>query len=747
VATPDAAAITSVSVIRDGSVTHSFNMDQRYVPLSFRAVSGGLMVTAPADANLAPPGTYMLFLVNGNGVPAVAPSVRLPAAYEDTQAPTAPSGLTASAGSISSIALSWTAATDNVGVHHYNVYRSTTSGFTPSSTNKIAQATGTNYTDAGLAAGTYYYRVTAEDAAGNIGPASNEATASVTGDVAGPSVSITAPSPGATVSASVNVTADASDNVGVAGVQFLLDGNPLGAEDASAPYSISWSTTSTSNGSHNLTARARDAAGNATTSSVVTVTVNNSTGLIGAWGFEEGAGSTTADVSGNNLNGTLANTTWSTAGKYGKALSFNGTNAWVTVADNALLRLTNGMTVEAWVRPTATSTDWSAAVIKERPSGLSYALYATDGAAKPPAGYINRSGSDVSAAGTSVLPLNTWANLAVTYDAATIRMYVNGTQVGSRAQTGSITTSTSPLRFGGDSVWGEWFTGLIDEVRIYNRALNVTEISQDMNTPVGGGGGALRLAESTAVLPLAAEPVTEPELKRIADAAIDRWAEAGLGTESVQALRAVPIRIADLPGSQLGFTAADGIWIDRDAASHGWFVDPTPNQDEEFPASATSLAFGKADLLTVVTHELGHALGLEHDDAEPGEHMMDSQLPLGVRRTPDHHLPAAKAGTAIMITSGDTQTAVAGLDVVALTMGNTRDVAGVVPEIGPVAAGSTSSSGLTAYAYDRRAADVLAALDRIEEEWSESTTWISTERPAWPGSEPWELFGTESRIE
>src|SRR5262249_39834073 len=234
-----------------------------------------------------------LFLVNGNGVPAVAPFVRLPAVYEDTQAPSAPGGLTASASSISSIALAWSAATDNVGVDHYNLYRSTVSGFTPSPANKIGQTTGTTYTDVGLASGTYYSLVIAQDLAGNVGAATNEAGASVSGDVTAPSVSITAPASGATVSASVNVTADASDNVGVAGVQFLLDGIPLGAEDSIAPYTISWATTSTTNGAHTLTARARDAAGNTTTSSPTSVTVNNSTGLVGAWGFEEGAGTTT----------------------------------------------------------------------------------------------------------------------------------------------------------------------------------------------------------------------------------------------------------------------------------------------------------------------------------------------------------------------------------------------------------------------------------------------------------------------
>ncbi len=73
----------------------------------------------------------------------------------------------------------------------------------------------------------------------------------------------------------MTVSANASDNVGVAGVQFLLDGVNLGAEDTSSPYSVSWNTTTVTNGSHTLTAVARDAAGNTTTSTAVGVTVQN----------------------------------------------------------------------------------------------------------------------------------------------------------------------------------------------------------------------------------------------------------------------------------------------------------------------------------------------------------------------------------------------------------------------------------------------------------------------------------------
>jgi hydrogenase maturation factor HypE len=90
----------------------------------------------------------------------------------------------------------------------------------------------------------------------------------------------------------------------------------------------------------------------------------------------------------------------------------------------------------------------------------------------------------LDARGTSSLPLNAWSHLAVTFDNATLRIFVNGVQVGTRAVAGPLLTSTGTLRIGGNSIWGEYFAGVIDEVRIYNRALTTTEIQADMNTPL-----------------------------------------------------------------------------------------------------------------------------------------------------------------------------------------------------------------------------------------------------------------------
>lgn len=104
---------------------------------------------------------------------------------------------------------------------------------------------------------------------------SDPVTVTVFNDKTPPTVSLTSPAAGSTVSGTITVSAAASDNVGVGGVQFRLDGASLGAEDTTAPSSVSWNTTTASNGSHTLTATARDAAGNTATSAPVTVTVSN----------------------------------------------------------------------------------------------------------------------------------------------------------------------------------------------------------------------------------------------------------------------------------------------------------------------------------------------------------------------------------------------------------------------------------------------------------------------------------------
>jgi hypothetical protein len=185
-----------------------------------------------------------------------------------------------------------------------------------------------------------------------------------------------------------------------------------------------------------------------------------------------------SDVSGNGNNGTITGATWTTSGKYGNALIFNGTDALVTINNAASLQLTSGMTLEAWVYPTTVSNKWRDVIYKGNDN---YYLEGSSNNSRRPA-LGGTFGSPIY--GTAALTANTWTHLAGTYDGATMSLYINGVQVASRAQTGTIATSTNPLQIGGDSIYGQYFAGRIDEVRVYSRALSAAEIQSDMNTPL-----------------------------------------------------------------------------------------------------------------------------------------------------------------------------------------------------------------------------------------------------------------------
>jgi hypothetical protein len=115
-----------------------------------------------------------------------------------------------------------------------------------------------------------------------------------------------------------------------------------------------------------------------------------------------------------------------------------------------------------------------------------YALFSSRSSDNKPVGSVRVGTTTVNAIGTSQLPVNTWTHLAVTYDGSSVRVYMNGVLVRTKSQSGTISTSTGVLRIGGNSISAQYFSGVIDEVRIYNRALNQTEIQSDMTAPVSG---------------------------------------------------------------------------------------------------------------------------------------------------------------------------------------------------------------------------------------------------------------------
>ena len=433
-----------------------------------------------------PAGTYYYrVLAEDAAGNASAPSNEAQATVGDVTAPSAPGALSA-IGAIGRATLTWGAASDDVGVVRYNVHRSTTAGFTPSPANRIAQPATAGYADA-TAPGTYFYRVTAEDAEGNVGPASNEASATVTADTQAPSTpgGLSATASGTTVNLSWTASAD---NVGVARYNLHRSTTsgftPSSANRIAQPAGTSHSDGALNAGTYYYRVTAEDAAGNVSGVSgqaSATVTITAPTGLVAAYGFDEGGGVTVADQSGNGNVGSLSNTLWAAGGKFGSALSFNGSSARVTIADSPTLRLTTGMTLEAWVRPSALH-DWSTVVLKERSGFYAHALYAATDTGRPSA-HVYTSG-DNELRGPAQLPLGAWTHLAGTYNGSTLALDVNGAQVASRPAPGAIIYSTGPVRIGGNAIWGEYFSGLIDEVRVYNRALSASEIQGDMERSV-----------------------------------------------------------------------------------------------------------------------------------------------------------------------------------------------------------------------------------------------------------------------
>ena len=94
--------------------------------------------------------------------------------------------------------------------------------------------------------------------------------------------------------------------------------------------------------------------------------------------------------------------------------------------------------------------------------------------------------------GVSAEPVGHWTHLAVTYDGSTYRLYVDGAEASRRSASGTILTTADPLWIGGNHPYGEYFHGVIDEVRVYGRALGRSEVGAAMSTPIARRGGDAR---------------------------------------------------------------------------------------------------------------------------------------------------------------------------------------------------------------------------------------------------------------
>jgi chitodextrinase len=327
----------------------------------------------------------------------------------------------------------------------------------------------------------------ARDAAGNQ-TTSAAVSATVSNDTTAPTISVSTPAAGSTVSGTISLSATAADNVGVAGVQFLVDGANLGTEVTVAPYTQSWNTGTAGNGPHSITARARDAAGNQTTSVAVGVTVSNSgpSNLVAAYGFNEGAGTTSADLSGNGHAATLVNGPVWSSGKYANGLTFDGVNDAVTLANPSTINLgTSNFTVMLWTKRNAlggaqrhlfskcSATGWQ--------TGCKELYFSGDTLKFGSAGTGDT--NSINIADTN------WHHIALVFTRVTngVQIYVDGT-LRTTATKNLEADNAAHVFMLGNLTNSNPYSGLIDEVRIYQQALTAAEVSTDMTTPVTAPG-------------------------------------------------------------------------------------------------------------------------------------------------------------------------------------------------------------------------------------------------------------------
>ncbi|PJB98844.1 MAG: hypothetical protein CO078_00660 [Candidatus Nealsonbacteria bacterium CG_4_9_14_0_8_um_filter_36_17] len=193
--------------------------------------------------------------------------------------------------------------------------------------------------------------------------------------------------------------------------------------------------------------------------------VINANGLAASWAMDEGNEGYIYDSSGNNSTGTISGAAWTTSGKYGSALSFDG-NDYVNLGSPASLAVAN-TTIEAWIKPSSVS-----------------GYYLIYGLKNLPKLYINSSGKLElynAAAANTVLTPNVWTHVVVTSDGTNVRYYVNGVPDGTVAHA-AWSTTPSQVKIGQDPAGTtQNFLGLIDEVRIYSRALTQEEITAAYN--------------------------------------------------------------------------------------------------------------------------------------------------------------------------------------------------------------------------------------------------------------------------
>jgi hypothetical protein len=300
VQTPNATAIRQVNWIRLPAVTHAFDQNQRFVRLTFTQASGGLTVTAPSSTTLAPPGHYMLFVLDGQGVPSVARIMRLGGTGTPAPPPApppAPGGgtllvhITAPAAGATLSGFAWVTAWLEGATGSSNTVSGTLGGQTAGTTTSSSAGPITFPIDTRVVAdGSRTLVVSARDAGGHTGSFSITVTThnGVTSPPGAPppapppstgtlTVSITQPASGATVMGTSWVTLWLGGSSGTSNTYTVsVAGGAVATSTTSSqgPVTLGWDSATVGNGPQTLTASARDAAGH-TGSTSIPITVGN----------------------------------------------------------------------------------------------------------------------------------------------------------------------------------------------------------------------------------------------------------------------------------------------------------------------------------------------------------------------------------------------------------------------------------------------------------------------------------------
>ncbi|MEK7138744.1 MAG: LamG-like jellyroll fold domain-containing protein, partial [Patescibacteria group bacterium] len=214
------------------------------------------------------------------------------------------------------------------------------------------------------------------------------------------------------------------------------------------------------------------------------------TGIVGHWKFDEGSGTTAVDSSGSNNTGTLTNGPIWTAGKVGGALDFDGSNDYVNAGSAASLDDLQDFTYSAWIYPRTLGEGIFKGIIVEKAGGSGFKRFTLgDSIGLNFRGEVELTGSSaVVNSNASAVSLNQWQYVAMTYNQAThtVTLYKDGTLLASNSGVGSLVSeAVGDLLIGNDVAMSRTFDGLIDEVRIYNRALTQADI-QTLHAYMGG---------------------------------------------------------------------------------------------------------------------------------------------------------------------------------------------------------------------------------------------------------------------